>query len=136
MNYRYLVSFKIIRDKHSRQTTSWFENNFNLISPRPARTHLILGVGMIRGLADVPPHLLKNPRRLVQGFRVEERLPIKVQRILLVIEAERQAQDQIQGRCVVVVAARVPVQRLLVQLAAVRLSSWKGNGERERMSFN
>ena len=85
---------------------------------------------MVGRFADVPSQLLQDSHRLVQGLgRVKQRIPIKVQRVLLVVKAERQAQDDVQRGRIVVVAARVPVQRLLVQLAAIGLGSWKWQGK-------
>lgn len=147
MNYRYLVSFKIIRDTQpphrlystiptlqsalpTNKSATW--KGENLLKNRSndseddspaAPTHSVLRVRVVRGLADVPAHLLKDASGFVQGLGVKQRLPIKVQRILLVVEAERESQDDVQSGRIVVVAARVPVERLLVQLAAVRLGA-------------
>lgn len=82
----------------------------------------VLRVGMIGRIADVLPHLLQNPHRLV--LRVEERLSVTIQRVLLLVETERQTEHHVQCRRVVVVTSRVAVLGLLVQLTAIRLSTW------------
>lgn len=124
MNYRYLVSFIKLSEKHSR--LSLCHSNL-LILPLLFFSPSILRIRMIRRLADVLPHLFEDSRRLVQGFRVEQGLPVIFQRILLVVEAECQSEDNIQGGRIVVMTARVPIERLLVQFTAVRLGACKGS---------
>lgn len=104
--------------------------------PRPlpilaARSSLVVREGMVGCVAAVAPPTLQYAGRLLQRLLVEH-VPGTVagQGVLRVVQVRGEAQHDVEGGRIVAMAAGVPVQWLLVELAAIRLGTC-----RERREF-
>lgn len=80
---------------------------------------------MLRGVADVFAPIFQYLGRLLERFQIVQVGEVQVGVVALVVP-ERHAEDDVERARVVLVAAGVPVQRLLVVLAATGLCSCNG----------
>lgn len=83
---------------------------------------------MIGCLAAVAPPALQNTGRLLQRLLVEY-VPAAVagQRVHGVVQMPGEAQDNVESGLIIAMAAGVSVRWLLVELAAIRLSTYEKN---------